>query len=650
MPPPGVCMSIMQARDKNDGIGTLANPEKFNNQDFQQLKQFCLSNGYKYIDDRFPPDNSSIGEELLSPKDMCRVKWLRPAEIAKRPCFTVDGISRFDYGQGLAGNCWFLASIGALTFQTCIMEQVLHGQQSFEHDYCGIFHFKFWRFGRWVDVVIDDKLPTIDGQLIFVHSKTPNEFWPALMEKAYAKVCGSYADMNLGNPSEAMMDFTGGVYITFKLADAPPNLWNLLFRAAKCNSLMGCETPPGETPGNTVAPNGLVRGHAYTLTGIIQLMSKGRPVNLIRVYNPWGRVEWTGDWSDNSSLWQTVSPGDRKTCLSVVEDGEFWITVEDFCKHFRSVDICCLCPDFLDKNPACHWTATVHEGRWVTGTTAGGCLNFPDTFWINPQYQVKIEGLKKVCSETQGDYNILVTLMQKPDKRNRRLAKTLHIGFYIFGVPSQMKGHRGKFPKTFFKTNVPVAKTEKYIDSRTVMGLFWLNPGEYLIVPTSFNPDETASFILSIFSKVETHIHENSNDHYMEEIPKPTLKGEDIDDKQTLFRKYCDQFGEVDAEQLQRCLNVNLLQGSVKETKGFSLESCRSMVALMDTSVTGRLNSVEFLRLWSKATTYKDIFLHSDVDRSGYLSVSQLRNAIMSSGATHFTDWWTAISYDLVSQ
>uniref|UniRef100_A0A3P8YMS3 Calpain catalytic domain-containing protein n=1 Tax=Esox lucius TaxID=8010 RepID=A0A3P8YMS3_ESOLU len=548
MPPPGVCMSIMQARDKNDGIGTLANPEKFNNQDFQQLKQFCLSNGYKYIDDRFPPDNSSIGEELLSPKDMCRVKWLRPAEIAKRPCFTVDGISRFDYGQGLAGNCWFLASIGALTFQTCIMEQVLHGQQSFEHDYCGIFHFKFWRFGRWVDVVIDDKLPTIDGQLIFVHSKTPNEFWPALMEKAYAKVCGSYADMNLGNPSEAMMDFTGGVYITFKLADAPPNLWNLLFRAAKCNSLMGCETPPGVSR-NTVAPNGLVRGHAYTLTGIIQLMSKGRPVNLIRVYNPWGRVEWTGDWSDNSSLWQTVSPGDRKTCLSVVEDGEFWITVEDFCKHFRSVDICCLCPDFLDKNPACHWTATVHEGRWVTGTTAGGCLNFPDTFWINPQYQVKIEGLKKVCSETQGDYNILVTLMQKPDKRNRRLAKTLHIGFYIFGV--SMKGHRGKFPKTFFKTNVPVAKTEKYIDSRTVMGLFWLNPGEYLIVPTSFNPDETASFILSIFSK---------------------------------------------------------------------------------TSVTGRLNSVEFLRLWSKATTYKDIFLHSDVDRSGYLSVSQLRNAIMSSG------------------
>lgn len=131
-----------------------------------------------------------------------------------------------------SGNCWFIASIGALTFQNYIFEQVVPLEQKFDEDYCGLFHFRvngqsvptvfvkwivsqfaiklclfspfsttqFWRFGTWVDVVIDDKLPTIDGRLIFVHSKDPTEFWPALLEKAYAKYekkSTLYSDMNV---------------------------------------------------------------------------------------------------------------------------------------------------------------------------------------------------------------------------------------------------------------------------------------------------------------------------------------------------------------------------------------------------------------------------------------------------------------------
>ena len=73
----------------------------------------------------------------------------------------------------------------------------------------GIYRLKICKNGEWQDVLVDDYFPCFpNGQPIFSKAHG-NELWVLLLEKAYAKLHGSYKALVGGCPHEAMMDLTG---------------------------------------------------------------------------------------------------------------------------------------------------------------------------------------------------------------------------------------------------------------------------------------------------------------------------------------------------------------------------------------------------------------------------------------------------------
>ncbi|KAK7790174.1 hypothetical protein R5R35_002953 [Gryllus longicercus] len=656
-------------------------------QDFNALRDQCLAEGTLFEDPEFPAQDSSL---FFSKSPNKPFEWRRPMEIVEDPQLFVEGASRFDVQQGELGDCWLLAAVANLTLSSALFYKIVPDDQGFGSKYAGIFHFRFWQYGRWVDVVIDDRLPTCYGKLVFLHSSQHNEFWSALLEKAYAKLHGSYEALKGGTTCEAMEDFTGGVTEMYELNQAPPNLFKIMLKGYERSSLMGCSIEPDPNVLEAQTPQGLVKGHAYSITKVklVDIQTPGRTgkIPLIRLRNPWGNeAEWNGPWSDKSPEWRFIPESEKEEIgLTFDDDGEFWMSYKDFEEHFHRLEICNLNPDSLTEeilgSDKRKWEMSMFEGEWVRGVTAGGCRNFLETFWHNPQYRITLNDPDE--DDEDNKCTVIVALMQKNRRSQRRMGvEVLTIGFAMYHLPDPDNLPK-PLPLDFFKYNQSVARSPSFINLREVSCRFKLPPGTYCIVPSTFEANEEGEFILRVFSENKNNMEENdeevgigeiddrdqhdgfhSGTKYVKNEPEPEEQKTE-DKAKEFFLKIAGEDLEIDWKELQDILDYAMRNemprasseqdsiittvlslfcgvvcrdtplGQMFETKreGFSKDVCRSMVALMDVDRTGKLGYEEFRALWTDVRHWKNVFKMYDKDGSGYLSAFELRQALNSAG------------------
>ncbi|GFY46636.1 calpain-B [Trichonephila inaurata madagascariensis] len=379
-----------------------------------------------FLDNDFPPSEVTLYHSINRMRDP-QIVWLRPHELIMRPELLVDGVSRHDIVQGVLADCWFLSSCSAVAQRPDLMEKVIPSNQPLSGEgYKGIVTFRFWRFGRWVTVYVDDLLPTKKRKLIFSRSSEPREFWVSLLEKAYAKLHGSYEALEGGQAMDALVDLTGGLAEMYVLESAPPHLYNFLLQASSNGAFITCSRKGDWKETRKADVNGLVSGHAYTISAVATVkLSTGSEAYLVRIRNPWGNdTEWNGQWNDSDTNWHNVDLNTKeKIDYSKRGDGEFWMSYQDFCREFEEVTICSLTPDLT------HHTT-----------------------------------LKTNAVEVK-------------DPVRQTVQNLLHIE--------------------------EIGNSGPYVNYREVFGRFQMNPGHYIIVPATYEPDSPGSFYMRVYSDTQ---------------------------------------------------------------------------------------------------------------------------------------------------
>eukprot|EP00051_Salpingoeca_urceolata_P026064 m.475737 g.475737 ORF g.475737 m.475737 type:complete len:816 (+) comp20398_c0_seq15:196-2643(+) len=314
-----------------------------------QLERILEKENQKFVDLEFPPCDGSLWEPDSDFKNNPVLSWRRAAEVfGDSTQLFVDGVNPGDIKQGRLGDCWLMCALASLAEHEELVYNMftLPGHVDPQRvNGAGVYDVLLYKDGEKRYVRLDDYVPCIPGAGVVYAQNLGSELWVLLVEKAFAKLAGNYDALRGGLCWEALMDLTGCPTKTVTLAACERDeIWHMMETADVCKNIMSGSVPGEDkwsnTAGQPTGEIGLISGHAYS---IIRARQTSHGHRLLQLRNPWGKFEWSGDWSDESHLW-TASVVDELEATFNGDDGLFWMSLDDFCHHFTKLNICHLRP------------------------------------------------------------------------------------------------------------------------------------------------------------------------------------------------------------------------------------------------------------------------------------------------------------------
>ncbi|GMH43643.1 hypothetical protein BSKO_11565 [Bryopsis sp. KO-2023] len=319
------------------------------------------ASGEVFCDPDFKAEFSSLCD-LPSHEKFDKLKtysWLRPAEIFGET-FDVfeDKIEPNDIQQGELATCYMLTALSAMAEWP---ERVLRILLSQTVNQAGCYGVQFCVRGQWREIIVDDRFPCHNGSLAFSKG-SGHQLWVCIIEKAWAKLYGSFMRVEGGFTGHCLATFTGAPVHELRIDEQ--NLWDRILFGEKQDWIM---STGGIKNKANVEAVGLVESHAYALLAAYKVQTTRGTVRLVKLRNPWGSGEWNGAWSDHSPLW--TNDLKNQVGMEDEDDGIFFMSFDDFRSYFGTLSICMYYEGFfhrslqseIESGDVCMFTAELHK-------------------------------------------------------------------------------------------------------------------------------------------------------------------------------------------------------------------------------------------------------------------------------------------------
>ena len=138
------------------------------------------------------------------------------------------------------------------------------------NDY-GIYGVRFCKNGEYKDVIVDDKFPCFNGEPAFSKAHG-DELWVLILEKAWAKIHGSYERIEAGFAENVLRDLSGAPSEVVHNDDE--QLWEKLLKSEKSGYLMAASAGSTKASKELLEKLGLIGNHSYGVLDIKELKLK----------------------------------------------------------------------------------------------------------------------------------------------------------------------------------------------------------------------------------------------------------------------------------------------------------------------------------------------------------------------------------------